>query len=208
MTNENPTLAPPETVTEDDRKLVDALEATPPLKRSLLDITNDMLALLDLLAENDGEITPEVRESADEMIAELQTDEGRKLDGIRHAIAIAQAEGNVIDGYLKRYRQMRNAVDNTVAFLKDCILRPHLERTGQKSITTPERGKVWIQANGGTLPILPEGWTAEVDPYTLPDSLCITERKVDHEAVRAELEAGVEFPFARLGERGSHVRVK
>lgn len=61
------------------------------------------------------------------------------------------------------------------------------------------RYKIAIQKNGGILPM-------ELDEFLVPAEYC--KSVPDRERIREALEAGEQFAFARLGERGESVRIR
>jgi len=57
--------------------------------------------------------------------------------------------------------------------------------------------------NGGKLPLL-----VDVSVDGLPEEYIRLTKAPALDAIRADLEAGKELPFARFGERGNSIRIK
>ena len=65
--------------------------------------------------------------------------------------------------------------------------------------------KFWIQNNGGAKPIvIADG----IDATKVAEKYRKVTIDIDMEAVRADLAAGIEVPFAQYGEVGTHLRIK
>ena len=169
---------------------------------TLLDLSEDMRALDDLLAENGGDISDPAVEAA---ITEWEKELGTKLDAKVDAYAAFVTE-------LLRRAEARKAeadrlygrakTDNgTAAWLKS-RLKSVMEQRGFKKVETA-RYTVSVQANGGKLPliieegtIVPPDWTRT--PAPVPDT----------DKIREYLEHDFFLPFARLGERGTSLRIR
>lgn len=198
----------------------EAAERTPPLARdrTLFQLEGDYLAFYQLLDETQGEVRPEDEAAFDAWMAEFHNGQAVKADGYLNLIdqrdADAAMQQTMIDKLMERVEQHREAKrlilegsKGSVKYFKRRLME-FMQSTSQKKIKTQSGRTITLAENGGKLPIVPSTWATDVDPATLPDALCIVERRVDPEAVRAELEAGAELPFCSLGERGQHVRVK
>ncbi len=176
------------------------------MSQTLFQIGDDLEALAALLEECEGDISRagEMEAAVTAWIEELERDQGQKLDGYRHLLRKWESEIAVAKAMQEQYAAEARTRENRVRYMKDRI-KQFMERTGQKKIATPQLGELRIQANGGKLPIVPEGW-AGIDPKSIP--VGFRKEVVDTEAVRAALEAGSKLEFAALGERGTHLRLK
>ena len=114
----------------------------------------------------------------------------KNLEGERDAI---KAEG---DRLTKRAR----SIDNEVKHMKDTLLM-YLKAAG-----VTKAGDAVIKAsivkNGGQAPL-------EIDliPVDLPEDFQKITIDADKEAIRAALEGGQQLEWARIGERGEHVKI-
>ena len=62
-----------------------------------------------------------------------------------------------------------------------------------------------VANNGGKKPLILD---RDLDLDELPPKLVKTTREADKQAIRQVLATGQELPFARLGDRGKHLRIK
>ena len=114
----------------------------------------------------------------------------KNLEGERDAI---KAEG---DRLTKRAR----SIDNEVKHMKETLLM-YLKAAG-----VTKAGDAVIKAsivkNGGQAPL-------EIDliPVDLPEDFQKITIDADKEAIRAALEGGQQLEWARIGERGEHVKI-
>lgn len=191
---------------------------------TLWEIGDDLLALDDLLAEIGGDVSEEEAERAiDEWLAETREAEAAKLDRYAALIRTLEARAEIQEAESKRLADRARANKNNARRLKDRLLL-HMERTGQKKIA----GNLYaatVAKNGGKAPV-----EVTVDPRDLPAPFrrakltlaCPTDETLealadqatrldlepDTDAIRTALEAGEKLPFARLGDRGHHVRIR
>jgi hypothetical protein len=74
-------------------------------------------------------------------------------------------------------------------------------------------GKLAVQANGGKTPLELTFGDRELTPdliamFDVPPEFVKVTYTLNTDAVRAALEEGVELPWAKLGDRGRHLRVR
>lgn len=171
---------------------------------TLFEIGADTQALNDLLVELEGDISdPAVAEAIDGWLNETSTALDKKLDGYGALIREREAKAAARKAEAQRLLDLAKTDENTVKRLKE-RLQFFFDANG---ITKQEtaRFKFSVVANGGKLPLIineglapedvAEGWQKQVISF-------------DNEAIREALEAGNELSFARLGERGSSLRIK
>lgn len=114
----------------------------------------------------------------------------KNLEGERDAI---KAEGD-------RLTKRAKSIDNEVKHMKDTLLM-YLKAAG-----VTKAGDAVIKAsivkNGGQAPL-------EIDliPVDLPEDFQKITIDADKEAIRAALEGGQQLEWARIGERGEHVKI-
>jgi hypothetical protein len=164
----------------------------------------DIKALMDLLDETDGEITPESQDAMDAFFAEIEGNQGEKLQGYATLIRRMETEAAVAKAEAEQWDRKGDARANSARRLKD-RLKLYLEVTGQKKVQTSRGYVIAIQANGGKVPLVIADGT---DPKALPETFQRIRVEIDTDAVRETLESGGSLPFAALGERGSHIRIR
>jgi hypothetical protein len=175
---------------------------------TLFQITDDLIALDNLLIDSGGELTPEIEAW---MAASADRLEG-KVDGTAWHIRNLEAKAEIIRAHAARVRREADeleakavTVDKRVLRTKDYV-RFCLERRGE----TKAEGKVYsiaIEANGGPAPLeIHEPFKS--DPSQLPEMLKLVKVSPDTKAIRSALSQGVFLDVATLLPRGSHVRVR
>ena len=114
----------------------------------------------------------------------------KNLEGERDAI---KAEGD-------RLTKRAKSIDNEVTHMKETLLM-YLKAAG-----VSKAGDAVIKAsivkNGGQAPL-------EIDliPVDLPENFQKITIDADKEAIRAALEGGQQLEWARIGERGEHIKI-
>lgn len=165
------------------------------MNRTLLKISDDMVALDELLAEGGGEIEATIERWMNELDADLQN----KADGYAGLITEMRRRAEARQGEVERLRRLVEIDERNADFLRD-RLKGVMERHGFKKIET-ERYRLTVANNGGKLPLLldeadvPDGYKKQPPP--IPDK----------DKIRADLDAGVSLPFARYGPRGTNLRI-
>jgi len=174
-------------------------------RRTLFGIGTEFLALNERLDELTGEIAdPALDAEFAASFADVETAEGVKLDRYVNWIRSLEMEASTARSEAEEYIARAQARENRVKWLKQ-RMKAYLEYTNRQKVQTATGRTLAIQANGGSVPVkLADG----IDPATVPDDLVIVKRTVDTDAVRKALQAGRELPFATLGERGSHLRIR
>jgi len=167
----------------------------------LLQITDDMQALDDLLAEVGGDVTdPKVSEIVDAWFAEIDANLTGKVDNYAALISTMRARADIRRAEAERLAR-RAQVDEASADWLAARLLAALDARGMKKLET-DRYAVSVVGNGGKAPLLLDGevpadWTKTV-MRTEPDK----------ERIRLAIEAGQALPFARLGERGKRLAIR
>lgn len=185
-------------------------ETEAPKKRSLLDITDDLLALDDLLSEIGGDLTdPRVELAITEWEAELAHDLDGKVDGYCRLIRNHELQESAIKAEAERLAMKAATLAKQTKWLKD-RLKQVLTVLGHK-----KAGRTYtatVVANGGQLPLVLDESLKGDRPTAdgLPPEFVSakTTYKLDTDRVRTHLEMGGKLPFASIGERGTHLRIK
>lgn len=170
------------------------------MTRTLLDISDDLVALGDLLTEAGGDI--DAGDGAlQAWFEQLGEERDEKLDNYCALIREMELRASVRMAELERL-QLRVAVDqNAAKRLKD-RLKLFLDIQGISKLET-RRYKVGVQANGGKLPL-----EVTVAAEQLPERFQRVSVTVNSDAIRAAIEAGEAVQGCSIGERGTHVRIR
>ena len=169
---------------------------------TLFQIADDLRALADLLAEGDAELADETAAAADAWFAELSGHEETKLDAYVGLIRRFEMEEAAAKAERDQYDMIARARGNAAARLKQ-RLHDYFIATGRTKIVTASARTIRVQANG-TAPLDVD---RDLDLTTLPPDLVKTTTALNAAELYRRIKAGESFPFARLGERGSHLRI-
>lgn len=173
--------------------------------RSIFDIDQELDQIAqgyDLIAEQ-----PEVEESIKESIiayfGNLMEERDAKLDRYADLIAFRETAAAARKAEAKRIADLAKTDEATVKSLKRLLLAVF----GMHDISKMETRlhKFWTQANGGKTPVLLE---EGIDPEQVDPRFRRVKYEIDNDAVREALESGEEIAWARLGERGTSLRIK
>lgn len=175
-------------------------------KRTLFQISDDLLALEDLLSEVGGDVTDEQAEEAImNWFAELGDDRDEKLDGYVTLIAEFEARAEMRKREAQRIAARARVDESSVDRLKE-RLKVFFQVMGLKTVET-DLHRITLANNGGKLPLVLQG-AYETDATLLPDEF---QKKIvtpDKDLIRKKLEAGEMLEFASLGDRGQGIRIK
>jgi len=171
------------------------------MNRTLLDITEDLQALDDLLSEVEGDITG-VEGTVDAWLAELENDLTGKVDNYAALITAMNARAEVRKAEADRLYQRAKVDANNARFLRE-RLKFALELRGITKLETP-RYRVGVAKAGGAVPVV------ITDQSILPsDFIRVTEvREADKDSIRKALEAGQQVAGASLGVRGTYLAIR
>lgn len=172
-------------------------------RRTTFQIADDMLALWDIIADLEGDISDPVHaEFVENTLAELTAEANAKLNGIGFLVRECELREKGLKEAAADFRAKAEVESNSIKRLKE-IVRLFLD-TQRDGKFTASQFKFWVQANGGKTPVV----MAEIDPYGLPERFQTVTVTANTDAIREALEAGEELPWASLGQKGSHVRIK
>ena len=170
------------------------------MNRTIYDISGDMRALDDLLAEAGGDLSdPAVAAAVDAWASELESDLAGKVD--RYAALIWEIEARASARRAEALRMVALAEkDERAAEGLRERLRFVWETRGLGTIQTA-RYRVSLRKNGGKAPL-------DVHAPVPPEfSKTFTSVGPDKDKIREALESGQALPFARLMERGSRIAI-
>lgn len=169
--------------------------------RTLLQLTEDMRTLGELLEEVGGDITsPTVAAAIDQWMAECATNQASKVEGYCTLIKEVELTACALQAEVDRLKARISVKENTAKALKTRLQWAMGEWNTRKLDT----GKflVSVQANGGKTPV------EVTDEAAIPEDYFVMVPKLDSDKLRAALEAGTEVPGAKLGVKGEHLRIK
>lgn len=178
--------------------------------RTLLDIGDDLRALVDLWLDSCDPVTGEVPPEVDAMLVQLSqsiaVEEAEKLDRCVNLIRRKKAEIAAAKAEAERYMMHAKVRERFVDRFEEFLMQ-YVQRSGRTKVVTATGRTVAIQANGGKPPLR---LIDPIDPATVPDHLVQVKRMLDMEAIRRGLEEA--DPDARriamLDARGCHLRIR
>jgi len=177
--------------------------STPAPNRTFVEIDAELDRIADAFDRlSDGGEEADVLAAVEAYFGDLSNERDRKLDNYARFIGQRQAYAEYRDAEAKRLAALAKADLNAAKACKDRLHWLFVER-GWSKIETPNF-KFSIQKNGGKAPLLVD----EVDPLALASEFQQHTVSVNKEAVRAALESGTELDFARIGEPGTHLRIR
>lgn len=173
-------------------------------KRSLYDISTDYSEFEDLLDRIDLDaISDEDQAQLDAFMADLEHERDVKLDGYGRFIKEREYIGKARTEEAKRIAKLGQIEMNKATYLKNRLLM-FFESHGINETIQTLHFKFRKQANGGVAPLV---MNEDVQPESLPERFVKTVLVIDREEIRAALEAGEQLAFAKLGEKGEHLRI-
>jgi hypothetical protein len=171
---------------------------------TLFEIEEELLQIDELLDELNGDISdPAIEKFVMEWLAKVKGQEAAKLDGYVNLIRKWEMLEAAAKEEAERYTKLAKSYESRVDAFKDRMKR-HFELTKVNRIITASGRTLAIQNNGGKVPVELQ----VVDPAALEKRFQRVQVTVNAEAVRAALEAGEQLGFAKLGERGTHLRIR
>ena len=151
------------------------------------------------LAE-DEDLDPEVlNDTIEAMAGEWE----HKLDAygiVRNELSMDIAK---IDMEVKRLTEKKKRINGNIARINEAIMASMKLHDTRK--VEGEHFTWQIQKNGGKAPLIID---ESMPAIGLPKEYQSWDVKVNKDAIRKDLEAGKELPYARIGERGESLRLK
>lgn len=168
-------------------------------RRTLLDISDDLLALEDLLVEVGGDISdPAVEAAVNEWFDSLGSDLEAKTDNYIALISTLESRAEIRRSEAKRLASRAKTDENAAKSLRDRLI--WAMRRLEKPLIETARWRVSVAKNGGVVPV------------EITGDVPIEYRKVvtepDVAAIRTALLNGVELGFAHLKDRGERLVIK
>ena len=174
------------------------------MPRSLLQITQDMDALDELLSEVGGDVTdPRVEQTITEWFSTLESDMNAKCDNYAALIVEMEARAEVRKAEAKRLSDRARQDESSAAWLRT-MLKAAFEARGMKKVET-DRFKISVAANGGKAPLDIRCGTSELPDWAKKTEVLVTP---DKDEIRRRLDAGEKLEFATLMERGTRLSIR
>jgi hypothetical protein len=158
------------------------------MTRGLFDISEDLLALADLLEEQDGDIT-ETEAAFDAWFAQLGSERDQKLDGYAWLISTLESDAETLKSEIERIRARKSAFENKAKGLK-ARLEAFLKIQGIEKIQTT-RHTFALQKPGGKPKFILADLFAE-HPEELPEGFRRVKFEADLNAIREAVETDPE----------------
>jgi len=175
---------------------------------SLFEISDAILHLNDQLdnlddEDLDDEALATIQEFLAGLLKETINQRDHKLDNYGALIREIKLRASVRKQEAERLIKLSRFDENRANRLEECLFKFLAAHNLKKLDTTRFRFSVCV--NGGKLPLVLD---EELEPDDFPEEYTYPVTVVDKVAIREALEAGKELTFAKLGERGSHLRIR
>lgn len=161
----------------------------------LYELTSAYQQLSDVIAANDGELTPELELSLDQLADELPG----KVDGICCLIRQFETDAAAAKEESQRLGSLASSRARSANNLKN-YLKTNLGKLGQPKIKTP-RFNVWVQKNGR--PSIE--WLKSIDD--LPIEYVQITAELNGQAAYEFWKGGIPLPEGFRVEQGTHLRI-
>lgn len=180
---------------------------------TLFEISEEMIALDELLTNLDGEIpNEEIEAQLDAYFKDLGDRRDEKLDSYAALIKTMEARAKVRKEEAARMTALATTDENAAKRLKSRLQDFYTLHGYTKPIET-RRYKIALQNNGGVVPVILNADIAD-KPEELPERFRKVEFSAKIDAIREALtgpdceEKEEAVKIAKLGDRGQHVRIR
>lgn len=165
---------------------------------NIFDIGAQARALETLIEENEGELDPALEAWFDD----IQDEREAKIESYCFLIAEHESRAEARRQKARELEAAARASENVAAKLKARLLKA-FELFGWDKV---KAGSLLVKRakNGGKVPVI---WNLPEDITELPSEFVKQVPALDKEAVAAALETDPDLGFAKLGERGFHIRI-
>lgn len=162
---------------------------------TLYSLSAEYNALLELACSDDPDDEQTFLDTLEGLTGVIES----KMDDYAVVMTHLSGRSDLIDKEIKRLQVMKQTIDNHQKRMKEHLLRVMTDTLHETKIKT-DLHTFTVCKNGGKQPM---EITGEV-----PDNYKRIVYETDTEKIRADLENGVELPFAHLNERGTHLMIK
>lgn len=161
---------------------------------TLRELTEEMYQLMELADSNDPEDQQAFQDTLDGLVGMIE----QKAD--QYCTALDMIKGNIAahDMEIQRLQERKRVMENNVKRMKDALLAA-MVAMDEKRLKT-ELYSITRCTNGGKQPMKIDG--------DVPDNYKRIVYENDTDKIRADLEQGIELPFAHLEARGEHIMIK
>lgn len=162
---------------------------------TLYELTTEYQTLLDLGDSPD----PEDQQAFLDTLEGLDFEIGLKADA--YAAVRSQLIGKkaAIDAEIDRLKAFSNAAGKSIERLEKSLYEAMTAMN--KDVIKTDLHTFKIVKNGGKAPLV-------LDEQNVPDNYKKVVLEIDKSKIRQALEDGEQLPFARIGERGTHLSIK
>jgi len=168
---------------------------------TLYDISNDLLELESILMEAGGDVTdPEADEVVDRWLEACGARDD-KIDAYCSLFREFETRAKARETEASRLFDLASADLNAAKRLRERLL--YFFELHRISKLETDRFRLTVANNGGALPLFVDG-----EPEALPEEYQRVRIEADKAAIREALEQGAPLDFARLGDRGRHLRIR
>lgn len=176
------------------------------MPRSLFAISDDLLALADLMTETGGEIPEgEVGAALEKYFNDLGEERDQKLDAYGWVIRELEARGEARQAEAARLNVLAASDAGASKRLKD-RLKYFMDGQAVTKIET-DHFKFAVQKNGGKAPLdIPDTW--HENPACAPERYHKISVSLNKDLIREDLEAGEVVPSCEIAEKGTHLRIR
>lgn len=163
------------------------------MSESLFQLTGEMKKLLEYGSD------PDVDEQTFlDTLESLTFEVGKKLDAYKYIMDQLDGKRETLRAAAKELMRHASAIDRHLESMKDEARHVVEVMPGQEM-----KGQVYtykIVKNGGKLPLVIDG--------EVPEKYCKVTIEPDRQKIMSELGKGTALPFARWGERGTHLQIR
>lgn len=165
---------------------------------SLYELKNEYLALKEMMEDESIDETI-INDTMEGIEYELEV----KADNYIKVIKDFEGQIGAIENELIRLKDKRQHLIDNIEKLKTNLKEAMVE-TGKTKINT-DLFAISVQKNGGLTPIV-----MDKDIDDIPEKYIkkVELRHCDKEAIREDLEKGIDLDFAHLGEKGNWLRIR
>ena len=176
------------------------------MTRGLFDISADLLALSDLLEEQEGDVTG-AEEAVDKWLGELGAERDEKLDAYAWLIASINSDVNAIKDELDRLKARKTAFENKAKKLKE-RLEAFMKIQGIEKMQTTRHTFALQKPGGKPKFILSDEFDGH--PEELPEHLRRVKFEADLNAIREAVEADPEncWIYGHIEESEKKLRIR
>lgn len=173
-------------------------EATEAKRRTLFEITGDMLSLFDMI--DDAETDQEANEILCSWFDEHQQALESKADGYAAVVREFEARATARMDEARRLSDSARTMGNRVQSMKERFMLA-MQVMEMDRLET-DLNKFTVCRNGGKLPL------EIIDPQAVPSEYTYQVTEIDKDKLRDALSNGEPVAGARLVERGRHLRIR